>query len=54
MSDSENDPIPMPVVLIDQDSDPVATIVQVSFGDRLGALIDTVRLHLLLLCSCLT
>ncbi|XP_057541262.1 ACT domain-containing protein ACR12 [Amaranthus tricolor] len=43
MSDSENDPIPMPVVLIDQDSDPVATIVQVSFGDRLGALIDTMK-----------
>ncbi|CAO2832717.1 unnamed protein product [Amaranthus hypochondriacus] len=43
MSDSENDPIPMPVVLIDQDSDPIATIVQVSFGDRLGALIDTMK-----------
>jgi hypothetical protein len=32
----------MPVVLIDQDSDSDATIVQLSFGDRLGALIDTV------------
>lgn len=33
----------MPIVLIDQDSDPDATIVQLSFGDRLGALIDTVN-----------
>lgn len=33
----------MPVVLIDQDSDSDATIVQLSFGDRLGALIDTVQ-----------
>lgn len=38
--DQENEP--MPIVLIDQDSDPNATIVEVSFGDRLGALIDTV------------
>lgn len=35
--------VPMPMVLIDQDSDSDATIVQVSFGDRLGALIDTVN-----------
>lgn len=33
----------MPIVLIDQDSDPNATMVQLSFGDRLGALIDTMR-----------
>lgn len=33
----------MPVVMIDQDSDSDATIVQLSFGDRLGALIDTVK-----------
>lgn len=32
----------MPIVLIDQDSDSEATIVQLSFGDRLGALLDTV------------
>ena len=38
--DQEN--VPMPIVHIDQDSDPSATIVEVSFGDRLGALIDTV------------
>ncbi|GMJ11844.1 ACT domain repeats 12 [Hibiscus trionum] len=35
--------IPMPIVLIDQDSDSEATVVQLSFGDRLGALIDTMR-----------
>lgn len=29
--------------MIDQDSDSDATIVQVSFGDRLGALLDTMR-----------
>ncbi|KAK9696969.1 hypothetical protein RND81_08G007000 [Saponaria officinalis] len=42
MSDMDSD-VPMPIVLIDQDSDPVSTIVQLSFGDRLGALIDTMR-----------
>ncbi|XP_044461800.1 ACT domain-containing protein ACR12-like isoform X2 [Mangifera indica] len=35
--------VPMPIVLIDQDSDSDATIVQISFGDRLGALIDTMN-----------
>lgn len=30
------------MVMIDQDADPEATIVQLSFGNRLGALIDTV------------
>ncbi|KAI7733526.1 hypothetical protein M8C21_014943 [Ambrosia artemisiifolia] len=35
--------IPIPIVLIDQDTDPSATIVQLSFGDRLGALIDTMK-----------
>ncbi|KAG9156644.1 hypothetical protein Leryth_006618 [Lithospermum erythrorhizon] len=34
--------VPVPVVIIDQDSDAEATVVQVSFGDRLGSLIDTV------------
>lgn len=37
------DYVPMPIVLIDQDSDYGATIVQLSFGDRLGALIDTMN-----------
>ncbi|XWS56872.1 hypothetical protein CRYUN_Cryun09bG0122700 [Craigia yunnanensis] len=41
--DQDADYIPMPIVLIDQDSDSEATIVQLSFGDRLGALIDTMR-----------
>ncbi|PSR92953.1 ACT domain-containing protein [Actinidia chinensis var. chinensis] len=40
-SEQDTDFVPMPIVLIDQDSDSDATIVQVSFGDRLGALIDT-------------
>ncbi|KAK9912055.1 hypothetical protein M0R45_035930 [Rubus argutus] len=42
-SDQDADYVPMPVVLIDQDSDSDATIVQLSFGDRLGALIDTIN-----------
>lgn len=33
----------MPIVLIDQDSDSDATLVQLSFGDRLGPLIDTMK-----------
>jgi len=41
-SNDNPDSVPMPIVLIDQDSDPEATIVQLSFGDRLGALLDTV------------
>ncbi|KAJ3671335.1 hypothetical protein LUZ60_007414 [Juncus effusus] len=39
----EDDGVPVPVVLIDQDSDSDATIVQLSFGDRLGALLDTMK-----------
>ncbi|XP_020582097.1 ACT domain-containing protein ACR12-like isoform X2 [Phalaenopsis equestris] len=35
--------VPIPIVMIDQDSDPDATIVEISFGDRLGALIDTMK-----------
>ncbi|KAG2614900.1 ACT domain-containing protein ACR12-like [Panicum virgatum] len=35
--------VPVPVVMIDQDSDRDATIVQLSFGDRLGALLDTMK-----------
>ncbi|KAG5556978.1 hypothetical protein RHGRI_007282 [Rhododendron griersonianum] len=42
-SERDNDYIPMPIVMIDQASDSDATIVQVSFGDRLGALIDTMK-----------
>ncbi|KAK6228431.1 hypothetical protein SCA6_000771 [Theobroma cacao] len=42
-TDQDADYIPMPMVLIDQDSDSEATIVQLSFGDRLGALVDTMR-----------
>lgn len=49
-SEQETDTVPMPIVLIDQDSDSEATIVEVSFGDRLGALIDTVKSILQSLC----
>ncbi|XP_015876368.2 ACT domain-containing protein ACR12 isoform X1 [Ziziphus jujuba] len=42
-SDQDADYVPMPIVMIDQDSDSDATIAQLSFGDRLGALIDTMR-----------
>jgi UTP:GlnB (protein PII) uridylyltransferase len=34
---------PKPIVLIDQDSNPHATTVEISFGDRLGALLDTIK-----------
>ncbi|KAL6141160.1 hypothetical protein ACLB2K_059450 [Fragaria x ananassa] len=37
----ESDMIPVPKVIIDQDSDPDATVVEITFGDRLGALLDT-------------
>ncbi|KAH1035562.1 hypothetical protein AAZX31_20G098800 [Glycine max] len=37
------DSLPMPIVLIDQESDSEATIVQLSFGNRLGALLDTMK-----------
>ncbi|KAA8542029.1 hypothetical protein F0562_023181 [Nyssa sinensis] len=37
----ETDKIPTPKVIIDQDSDPNATVVEITFGDRLGALLDT-------------
>ncbi|XP_040991670.1 ACT domain-containing protein ACR11-like isoform X1 [Juglans microcarpa x Juglans regia] len=42
-SHGEADTIPTPVVIIDQDSDPSATIVEITFGDRLGALLDTMN-----------
>jgi hypothetical protein len=46
VSQTADDPVPQPVVLIDQDSDRDATIVQLSFGDRLGALLDTLCIFL--------
>ncbi|KAL0342224.1 UNVERIFIED_CONTAM: ACT domain-containing protein ACR11 [Sesamum calycinum] len=42
-SSQETDAVPTPIVIIDQDSDPDATIVEITFGDRLGALLDTSR-----------
>lgn len=41
--------VPTPKVIIDLDSDPDATVVEVTFGDRLGALLDTVRIHSLMI-----
>ncbi|KAF7132627.1 hypothetical protein RHSIM_Rhsim09G0142300 [Rhododendron simsii] len=43
LNSQDADYVPMPIVLIDQESDSDATIVQISFGDRLGALIDTMK-----------
>ncbi|KAF8106087.1 hypothetical protein N665_0147s0044 [Sinapis alba] len=40
---ADSDKVPTPVVIIDQDSDPDATVVEVTFGDRLGALLDTMN-----------
>ena len=37
-------PVPEPIVKIDNESDPFATVVSVEFGDRLGELLDTVRM----------
>ncbi|XP_051147956.1 ACT domain-containing protein DS12, chloroplastic [Andrographis paniculata] len=42
-SPQDTDVVPTPVVVIDQDSDPDATIVEITFGDRLGALLDTMN-----------
>lgn len=44
MSELDTDDVPMPIVMIDQDANPEATVVQIGFGDRLGALIDTVKI----------
>lgn len=48
-SSKEADEVPIPKVIIDQDSDPDATIVEITFGDRLGALLDTVSYSVSLL-----
>lgn len=45
----ETDTIPTPIVIIDQDSDPDATVVEITFGDRLGALLDTVTISISLI-----
>ncbi|KAJ4958089.1 hypothetical protein NE237_025200 [Protea cynaroides] len=42
-SSTETDKIPTPKVIIDQDADPNATVVEITFGDRLGALLDTMN-----------
>ncbi|XP_061973730.1 ACT domain-containing protein ACR11-like isoform X1 [Populus nigra] len=42
-SQNDTNAIPTPKVIIDQDADPDATVVEVTFGDRLGALLDTMN-----------
>uniref|UniRef100_A0A0E0LSS2 ACT domain-containing protein ACR n=1 Tax=Oryza punctata TaxID=4537 RepID=A0A0E0LSS2_ORYPU len=42
-SSSNTDTVPTPKVIIDQDSDPDATIVEITLGDRLGDLLDTMN-----------
>ncbi|KAJ8559999.1 hypothetical protein K7X08_004057 [Anisodus acutangulus] len=42
-SSQDTTAIPTPKVIIDLDSDPDATVVEVTFGDRLGALLDTMN-----------
>eukprot|EP01023_Acetabularia_acetabulum_P068696 TRINITY_DN9783_c0_g2_i1.p2 TRINITY_DN9783_c0_g2~~TRINITY_DN9783_c0_g2_i1.p2 ORF type:complete len:289 (+),score=44.74 TRINITY_DN9783_c0_g2_i1:111-977(+) len=37
----EESTLPEPVVIIDNHSDPFATVVKIEFGDRLGELLDT-------------
>lgn len=39
----DSNAVPVPKVIIDQDSDTDATIVEITFGDRLGALLDTMN-----------
>lgn len=39
----ETEDVPTPKVIIDLDSDPEATVVEITFGDRLGALLDTMN-----------
>ncbi len=46
VSETKEDENPEPIVHIDEHSDPDATIVEMCFGDRLGALLDTVCLTL--------
>ena len=37
------DDIPIPVIKIDNQHDPFATVVTIEYGDRLGELLDTVH-----------
>ncbi|CAK9199474.1 unnamed protein product [Sphagnum jensenii] len=43
VSETKEDEEPKPTVNIDEHSDPDATIVEICFGDRLGALLDTMK-----------
>lgn len=39
----EEEAVPLPVVVIDQHTEPDATVLDLQFGDRLGALLDTAK-----------
>ncbi|KAK8575491.1 hypothetical protein V6N13_033270 [Hibiscus sabdariffa] len=43
VENDDTDTVPTPKVIIDLDSDPDATVVEITFGDRLGALMDTMN-----------
>ncbi|GMJ14536.1 ACT domain repeats 11 [Hibiscus trionum] len=43
VENDETDTVPTPKLIIDLDSDPDATVVEITFGDRLGALMDTMN-----------
>ncbi|KAK8476092.1 hypothetical protein V6N13_092516 [Hibiscus sabdariffa] len=43
VENDDPDTVPTPKVIIDLDSDPDATVVEITFGDRLGALMDTMN-----------
>lgn len=43
--DNLPDDIPTPVIKIDNQHDPFATVVTIEYGDRLGELLDTVSAH---------
>lgn len=38
-----SDGVPTPIIKIDNQHDPFATVVTIEYGDRLGQLLDTVR-----------
>ncbi|KAE8686360.1 4-coumarate--CoA ligase 1-like [Hibiscus syriacus] len=43
VENDDTDTVSTPKVIIDQDSDPDATVIEITFGDRLGALLDTMN-----------
>ena len=49
-TDQEDADVPTPVVKIDNQHDPFATVVTIEYGNRLGELLDTVRRSPLVSC----